>query len=200
MDLNHPKVCGHTAPVLDIQWNPFDENEIASCSEDTTVKIWTIPDGGLVEDLKDPRLDLMGHEKKSIHVHWHPTAANILASSSADGTILIWNTTAGGEPLYRLTQQGVMNPELVYSFSWNYNGSQIVSTSKDKKLRLYDVRKEAEIQTVANHHLGSKPSRVVFLGSTNKLFTTGFSKMSERGFALYDSVSLTAVSVRWVHL
>ena len=38
-----------------------------------------------------------------------------------------------------------------------------------------------------------KPGRVIFLGSTNKLFTTGFSKMSERGFALYDSANLSKV-------
>jgi len=38
-------------------------------------------------------------------------------------------------------------------------------------------------------HLGSKASKVVFLGRQNHLFTTGFSKHSERQYALWDAVS-----------
>ena len=50
-ELKHPKVCGHKAVVTDIKWSPFDDNIIASCSEDATVKTWLIPDGGLTEDM-----------------------------------------------------------------------------------------------------------------------------------------------------
>ena len=46
MDLNQPKVTGHTAAVLDVQWCPFNDNMIASGSEDCTVKIWEVRDGG----------------------------------------------------------------------------------------------------------------------------------------------------------
>lgn len=34
---HHPKVCGHQGNVLDIKWNPFIDNIIASCSEDSSV-------------------------------------------------------------------------------------------------------------------------------------------------------------------
>ncbi|XP_010213824.1 PREDICTED: coronin-6 [Tinamus guttatus] len=37
VDKNHPLVTGHTAPVLDIDWCPHNDNVIASASEDTTV-------------------------------------------------------------------------------------------------------------------------------------------------------------------
>lgn len=37
LDPHYPKVCGHRGNVLDIKWNPFDDFEIASCSEDATV-------------------------------------------------------------------------------------------------------------------------------------------------------------------
>lgn len=37
LDPHHPKVCGHRGNVLDIKWNPFNDFEIASCSEDATV-------------------------------------------------------------------------------------------------------------------------------------------------------------------
>ena len=35
--MNIPRVCGHRGPVTDIKWNPFDDNVIASSSEDATV-------------------------------------------------------------------------------------------------------------------------------------------------------------------
>lgn len=39
VDKNHPLVTGHTAPVLDIDWCPHNDNVIASASEDTTVMV-----------------------------------------------------------------------------------------------------------------------------------------------------------------
>ena len=65
-DINYPKVAGHKSGVLDITWNPFDDNEIASASEDCTIKVWTIPDEGLTTNMEkdSARLDLSGHQKK----------------------------------------------------------------------------------------------------------------------------------------
>lgn len=53
MDINHPKISGHKSPILDLAFNPFNENEIASASEDCTVKIWEIPDGGLTSSISE---------------------------------------------------------------------------------------------------------------------------------------------------
>lgn len=39
IDQSCPTVCGHAAPVLDIQWSPHDDSIIASASEDCTVKV-----------------------------------------------------------------------------------------------------------------------------------------------------------------
>ena len=52
---------GHTRPVSDIKWNPFNDNIIASGSEDCTVKLWYIPDGGLATDLNEFLIELYGH-------------------------------------------------------------------------------------------------------------------------------------------
>jgi len=39
-------------------------------------------------------------------------------------------------------------------------------------------------------HQGSKASKVAFLGRLNRLFTTGFSRHSERQYAVWDAVSV----------
>ena len=68
-DINYPKVSGHKGKVLDIAWNPFDDNQIASSSEDCTVKIWDIPDGGLKQTMFEAVMNLSGHLKKVCSVH-----------------------------------------------------------------------------------------------------------------------------------
>ena len=47
--------------ILDVKWNPFDDNVIASASEDCRVRVWRIPQGGLVSDLHQPLVTLTGH-------------------------------------------------------------------------------------------------------------------------------------------
>ena len=121
---------------MDIAWNPFDDNEIASCSEDCTIKIWTIPDEGLNDTLVDCKRELVGHSRKCGHILWHPCATNILASNGFDNKIIIWNT-ASGDQLFTIDG---FHEDTIYSMCWSYDGSVIATTCKDKKLRLFDVR------------------------------------------------------------
>ncbi|XP_018026274.1 coronin-1B, partial [Hyalella azteca] len=50
---DYPLVGGHKGPVLDIAWDPFNDNVIASGSDDCVVKIWQIPEYGLVTTLTE---------------------------------------------------------------------------------------------------------------------------------------------------
>lgn len=129
---------GHTQDVLDIAWNPFDDNLIASSSEDTTVKIWQIPDEGLgKETITEPLLTLSDSHQRKVHqVLWHPVASNILLSASTDPLIVIWNLEIG-----EAAKEIDCHPDIIYSVSWNTNGSLIATTCKDKKIRTIDVRK-----------------------------------------------------------
>jgi hypothetical protein len=179
----HPKVAGHKDPVLDVAWNPFNDNEIASASEDGTIKLWEIQNGGLTETLREPLLSLEGHQKKVMHLRWHPCAENVLASASSDNSIRVWNTETG-ECLSVLD----CFPDMIYSICWNRDGSLIAATCKDKKIRVVDVRKN-ELLAEGSGHEGTKPSRVVFCGSN--LFTTGYSRMSERQYALWNPKDLS---------
>lgn len=39
IDKSYPTVCGHTGPVLDIDWCPHNDHVIASGSEDCTIMV-----------------------------------------------------------------------------------------------------------------------------------------------------------------
>lgn len=61
---NYPLFRGHTAPVLDTAFNPFNDYVIASGAEDSKVMIWNIPEK-YDEDLEEvtPVLKLSGHQR-----------------------------------------------------------------------------------------------------------------------------------------
>eukprot|EP01134_Creolimax_fragrantissima_P004365 CFRG4365T1 len=185
LDMDHPKVMGHKAPVLDVQWNPFNANMIASASDDCTIKVWLIPEEGVTENIEVPAVTLEGHQKKVGHILWHPTAANILFSSSADNTMKVWNVATG-----ECVNTFECHPNTVFQFSFNWDGSKMVTTCKDKKIRIIDTH-TGEVLHEAEGHAGTKASRCVWLGSEDKVLTTGFSKFSDRQYKLLDgSLSL----------
>ncbi|KAH0499075.1 hypothetical protein TgHK011_006291 [Trichoderma gracile] len=180
-----PLFRGHTATVLDTDWNPFNDHIIASASEDGKVFIWEVPEGfSLYTDAEvipdvSPVSKLGGHTRKVGQVLFNPAAENILASASGDFTIKLWDVGTGQS---HLTLQ---HADIVQSLSWNASGSLLVTTSRDKKIRVWDVRQEKPVHEAAGH-TGAKNSRAVWLGEHNRFATTGFSKMSERQIALWE--------------
>ncbi|XP_022128934.2 coronin-6 isoform X2 [Pieris rapae] len=174
---DHPLVGGHKGPVLDIAWCPHNDNVIASGSEDCVVKVWQIPDGGISRTLTEPVVDLVYHQRRVGLVLWHPTAQNVLLTAGSDNQIAIWNVGTG-EVLISLD----CHPDLIYSACWNWTGSKLVTTCRDKKIRIIDPRK-GEVESEAIAHEGSKASRAIFL-KHGLVFTTGFSRMSERQYTL----------------
>lgn len=171
-----PLVGGHKGPVLDIAWCPHNDNVIASASEDCTVKVWQIPDGGISKTMVDSVVDLQKHQRRVGLVIWHPSAHNVLLSAGSDNKVVIWNVGTG-EALKCFTL-----PDLVYSGCWNWDGSEVLFTCKDRKIRRVDPR-SGEIEEEAVAHEGNKASRAIYL-KNGLVFTTGFTKHSERQYSL----------------
>ena len=181
----HPICDGHSAPVLDLAWYPFNDNIIATCSEDCTIKIWMIPDEGILETTREAQLTLTGHQRRVLIVSWHPTAENVLLSSGADNMIVLWDVGSGC-PLTEIS----CHPDNPLSVSWNYDGSLLATTCKDKTLRVIDPRSGNIVSQKQNAHEGTKSCKVIFL-KDGKLMTFGFSRMSDRQYALWDGNNLT---------
>ncbi|GAB7339670.1 hypothetical protein MBLNU457_6251t1 [Dothideomycetes sp. NU457] len=181
-----PLFRGHTAAVLDTDWSPFDDSLIVSGSDDTKVGIYRVPEGFSLRTDADEPEDVMpidqlkGHTRKVGHVLFSPAAANVLASSSGDYSVKIWDVE------HRAAKLDLKHKDIVQSLSWSADGSQLVTTSRDKKLRFWDVRQEKPTHEVAGHS-GAKNSRVVWMGEHDRVATTGFSRMSDRQLGLWDA-------------
>ena len=132
-----------------------------------------------------PATVLSGHGRKVMFVQFHPTASNVLASVSGDMTIKLWDIEHGKQ---RSELSGLT--DLVQSISFNADGSSLAVTSKDKKLRIFDVRTGKVTHETLNHE-GVKNQRVIWLGNTPRVATTGFSKTSDRQMYIRDVNNIT---------
>ena len=83
------------------------------------------------------------------------------------------------------TKLTLKHADMVQSLSFSANGSLLTTTSRDKKLRIWDVRQEKAVHEGLGHH-GAKNSRAVWMGEHDRIATTGFSKMSDRQLGLWD--------------
>lgn len=113
------------------------------------------------------------------HVLFNPAAANVLASSSGDYLVKLWDIESKSAPLT------LKHNDIVQSLSWSADGGMLVTTSRDKKLRFWDVRQQKPAHEVPGH-AGAKNSRVVWMGEHDNVATTGFSRMSDRQLGLWD--------------
>ncbi|XP_063437985.1 coronin-6-like isoform X4 [Mytilus trossulus] len=178
VEFSVPRVCGHSGAVLDIKWSPFSDNIIASSSEDSTVKIWQIPDN-LNKNLSEWQVDLHGHHRRVGYIEWHPTAENVILSAGFDHKCILWNVEQA-EPISVISE----HPDSIYSISWNTDGSLFCTTCKDKQIRVLDPR-TGSVAMECQGHDGNRSSKSVFVDN-NRIFTCGMTRSSSRELAVWD--------------
>jgi len=118
-------------------------------------------------------------------VKFHPTANNVVATSAADYSVKVWDVEKG-EAKYDIE---AVSADLIQNLDWSFDGAYIVTSSKDKKIRLIDPRQK-KVTGEAEAHSGVKGGRAIFLGNRDKIFSVGFSKTSEREYAIWDPKSM----------
>lgn len=188
-----PLARSHTAPVLDTDWSPHNDSLVASGGEDGKVMIWKVEasafegwgqEGWEPKDF-DPVWRIDGSPRKIGQVKFHPTASNVLASASGEHTVKLWDLARTESPRSVLTGHG----DAIQSLDFNWTGTLLATTCRDRKLRLFDTRTGGEAVSVADGHSGIKGARVVWMGCMDRVATTGFSKMSERQVGIWDVTS-----------
>jgi WD40 repeat protein len=179
LDPSIPLLRGHAGPLPDFEFAPFNPNLLCTASEDGLIKMWLIPEGGLTQDTEDCDGELAGHTKKLTIIKFHPSADYTLASCAADNTVKIWDVSQQ-TPVHSFE-----TAQASTSLEWSANGSLLGTVTKGKQVICYDPRKEGEALSGPSHE-GARQQKMVWAGDNETIITTGFSKTSERQFAVYD--------------
>jgi coronin-1B/1C/6 len=134
--------------------------------------------------LNDCVADLVAHQRRVGTITWHPTAHYVLLSAGSDNKIFVWNV-ATAEILTEINDHN----DMIYTAVWNYTGSRLVTTCKDKMIRVFDPR-TGKVLSEGKGHQAVKPMRAVCMRD-DRIFTTGFSRMGERQYGLWDPSDLS---------
>ena len=173
-----PVLRGHSSYVSELKFNPFRPNMLATGSDDTTVKLWELPEGGITEDMENDVQTFKGHQRKIVNVAFNPVVDGIIASTSFDKTCQVWNI-AKAEAFCKIEFKDVPT-----SLDWNYNGSLVGASTKEKLIYLIDPRTNA-VSLKAKGHESHKIQKMLFI-EDNYFISCGFNKNSQREVKLYD--------------
>ncbi|XP_046545035.1 GATOR complex protein WDR59-like isoform X1 [Haliotis rubra] len=117
----------HTRTVSDVDWSPFDVNQLTSCSVDTYTYLW---------DIRDPKKPAATFQSVAgaSQVKWNKVVNNMFATTH-EGDIRIWDPRKGNTPI----QYIAAHLSKIHGLDWNPNNQyKLVTASQDCFVRFWD--------------------------------------------------------------
>lgn len=138
--------AGHQGEVNCVKWDPTG-TLLASCSDDSTAKVWSLKQDDFVHDLKD-------HSKEIYTIRWSPTGLGtnnpnqqlVLASASFDSTVKLWDVEVG-----KLLHSLNGHREAVYSLAFSPTGEYLASGSLDRSLHVWSLKEGKIVKTYSGN-------------------------------------------------
>lgn len=146
--------------MLDTDWSPFNDSIVASAGEDGKALIWKVDsvvfdgwglDGWEPQDF-DPVARIDVTPRRVGQVLWHPTAEHVLATATGEHTVKLWDLGSPESAKSVLSGHG----DSIQSFAFNPSGTLLVTTCRDRKIRMFDPRAGGEAMRIAEGHGGVK--------------------------------------------
>jgi WD40 repeat protein len=132
---------GHIGHVWSVSFST-DGRQLASGSFDHTVRLWSVPEG-----VPGPVL----HPHAVYCVAFSPVVgSNMLASGSIHGIISLWDV-GRSETKPQLLRELQGHSDYIDSLAFSPDGSQLISGSYDKTVRLWNVTNGKLLKTLTGH-------------------------------------------------
>mmetsp|Transcript_32046 Transcript_32046/g.44828 ORF Transcript_32046/g.44828 Transcript_32046/m.44828 type:complete len:517 (-) Transcript_32046:294-1844(-) len=128
------KLGGHAADINMIRWSPASVSTLASCSDDSLVKLWNVDSKACVQELTQ-------HTREVCAIQWDNNSGH-LASGSLDTTVRIWEAESG-KCLQTFTKH--LHPVSCISFSPDY--SLLASASHDR-IYVWSIKDDTMVKTL----------------------------------------------------
>jgi WD40 repeat protein len=127
-------LSGHTGNVTSVAYRP-DGQQIASASQDATVRVWDANTGTVLKTL-------IGHGTAVLSVAYSPDGTRIV-SSSFDGTARVWDIDTS-QAVVTFTGHGVV----VLRAYFLPDGKRVVSAGGDQKIKIWDAATGEERRSI----------------------------------------------------
>ena len=175
---NQPRIKGHRASSLDLEFSPFSSDLLAASFDDGYVLLYKIPEGGITENITQEVQLYNKHTKKVPFVTFNPVASDVVCSAAFNGEIHIWNAIQG-ETVCEVNAEDT--PTWV---NWSPNGVLVGATTKNKFMRVFDPRNNKEIM---KHQINEGFQSAKFAWIDNDTFvTTSWNKAGMKILKLWD--------------
>eukprot|EP01137_Pigoraptor_chileana_P021150 Opistho-2@84497 len=178
-----PPLITTNSTILSFDFNPFVKDLVATGGRDGIVKLWKVPTDGLTgeENFEDAQHSYSAHQKRVAALQFHPTAENILVTAGGENFMKIWDVGSEREELLI-----VGHNDVPINWSWTNDGNAMVTSCKDKMMRMFDPRTNSTPVHQVEAHSNPKGFQVVCLNPSERILTVGFGKGSTREIALWD--------------
>ena len=130
-------IKGHLMGVTSLSYNP-KKDIVATGSDDTTWKLWSIPNGDLI-------MSGEGHVDWVGGVEFHPKG-NLLATASGDGSVKIWDFVHAC-----CAQTFAEHGQPVWKVAYHDTGDFLLSASMDHTVKLWDMNMKKSRFTFRGH-------------------------------------------------
>ena len=175
---DQPRLKGHRANVLDLEFSPFSSDLLAATFDDCSVLLYKIPEGGLTEHITQEVQIYQKHTKKVPFVTFNPIASDVLCSAAFNGEIHIWNALKG-DTFCELNAEDTPT-----WLNWSPNGSLLGLTTKGKNMMVFDPRSN---KLIFKHQINEAFQAAKFAWLDNQSFaTTGWNKAGAKLLKLWD--------------
>ena len=158
-------LLGHINSIEDIQWSPHQENVLASCSVDKSIRFWDIR----ASSKENVIIMNNAHESDVNVLSWNPLKDFLIASGGDDNSFKVWDiryVKMDNDPITNMKWH--RGP--ITSLMWDpYEESQLAVTSEDDRLSVWDFSIEPDDKQLFDNYNNEIPQQIVFLhqGQTN---------------------------------
>ena len=157
-EMNKNALQGHSGSVEDLQFSPAEDNVIASCSTDKTVKIWDLR----ANPSQNSQISFTAHESDVNVISWNAACAYLLASGGDEGAFKVWDLRylkRGGT----LTNVKWHKAPITSIHFQPREESVLAVSSADNKLTIWDFGVEKDVEESKDPIEKDIPKQLMFL-------------------------------------
>ncbi|XP_076648248.1 WD repeat domain 59 isoform X1 [Halictus rubicundus] len=161
-------IAAHLTKIHGLDWCPFQQNQLATSSQDCTVKIF---------DISNPRRaeSIVTTNSPVWRVRYTPFGEGLVTIvvpqlRRGENSLLLWNTTNLGAPIYTF----VGHTDVVLEFQWRHqklenSEFELITWSKDQCLRIYKI--DPFLKKLCGHGMDDSASIYTQYSEDNNLRT-----------------------------